>query len=72
MLAKLIEEAHEAQEASPDDLPGELADIFEVLQALLPTLAMTRQDMVALAVTKRGQRGGFTRRLFLEYMEGSD
>ena len=69
LLAKLIEEAHEAQAASPDELAGELADIFEVLQALLPPLAMTWQDLMALAATKREDRGGFTRRLFLEYVE---
>jgi predicted house-cleaning noncanonical NTP pyrophosphatase (MazG superfamily) len=72
LVAKLVEEGQEAQTASPDDLPGELADLFEVLQALLPTLAMTWPDLVALAATKRAQRGGFTRRLFLEYVEGSD
>ena len=69
LLAKLVEEAKEAQAASPDDLPGELADIFAVLQALVPTLAITWQDLLALAAAKHQQRGGFTRRLFLEYVE---
>lgn len=70
LLAKLIEEAQEAQGASPGELPAELADIFEVLQALVPTLSMTWQDLLVLAATKR-QRGGFTRRLFLEYAEST-
>src|ERR1700733_3393468 len=62
LVAKLVEEALEAQAASLDDLPGELVDIFEVLQALLPTLSMTWQDLLALADTKRNQRGGFAQR----------
>lgn len=69
LLAKLVEEAKEAEAASPDTLPAELADIFEVLQALVPMLAMSWQDLMELASAKRRQRGGFTRRLFLEYVE---
>jgi len=72
LVAKLVEEAQEAQTASLDDLPGELADIFEILQALLPTLSMAWPDLVALATDKRNQWGGFTQRLFLEYVEGAD
>lgn len=69
LLAKLVEEAKEAQAASPDDLPAELADLFEVLRALLPTLAMSWQDLTELAAAKRDQRGGFIQKLFLEYVE---
>lgn len=69
LLAKLVEEAAEARAASPDDLPAELADLFEVLRALLPTLGMSWRDLTELAAAKRRQRGGFTQRLFLEYVE---
>jgi predicted house-cleaning noncanonical NTP pyrophosphatase (MazG superfamily) len=69
LLAKLIEEAHEAREATTRDLPGELADLLEVLQALMPTLSMTWQELEELTATKRDQRGGFNRRLLLEYTE---
>jgi predicted house-cleaning noncanonical NTP pyrophosphatase (MazG superfamily) len=69
LLAKLVEEAHEAQAASTDTLPAELADVLEVLLALVPTLGMTWQELTALAATRRDQRGGFTRKLFLEYVE---
>jgi predicted house-cleaning noncanonical NTP pyrophosphatase (MazG superfamily) len=72
LVAKLVEEALEAQAAARADLPGELADLFEVLQALVPTLSMTWQDLVALADIKRNQRGGFGQRLFLEYVEGAE
>jgi len=35
LLAKLAEETREAQEAAPEDLPAELADILEVIQSLV-------------------------------------
>jgi len=69
LLAKLVEEAREAQSASADELPGELADVREVLQALLSTLPMTWQELDVLAASKRGKRGGFGDRIFLEYTE---
>jgi predicted house-cleaning noncanonical NTP pyrophosphatase (MazG superfamily) len=69
LLAKLVEEAREAQDASPDELPGELADVWEVLQALLCMLPMTWQELETVAAAKRDTAGGFNRRLFLEYTE---
>lgn len=72
LLAKLVEEANEAQSASSDDLPAELADVWEVLQALLGTLPMALVELEALAATKREARGGFGRRIFLEYTEQND
>lgn len=69
LLAKLVEEAREAQDASPDELPVELADVWEVVQALLRMLPMTWQELETLAASKRDLRGGFNGRLFLEYTE---
>ena len=69
LLAKLGEEAREAQSASADELPNELADVWEVLQALLSTLPMMWQELQALAASKRDERGGFKERIFLEYTE---
>jgi len=72
LLAKLIEEAREAQGAPTDELPSELADVWEVLQALLSTVPMTWQGFQALAASKRGERGGFSEGIFLEYTEQAD
>jgi predicted house-cleaning noncanonical NTP pyrophosphatase (MazG superfamily) len=69
LLAKLIEEAHEAAHATAGDLPGELADLLEVLHALTVTTGMSWPQLLALAEDKRSQRGGFTRRIFLESVE---
>lgn len=72
LLAKLVEEAREAQGAPADELCVELADVWEVFQALLGTLPMTRQELETLAAAKRDKSGGFDRRIFLEYTEQAD
>jgi predicted house-cleaning noncanonical NTP pyrophosphatase (MazG superfamily) len=72
LLAKLIEEAREASHATADDLPGELADVLEVLRALTGTAGMSWAQLLALADDKRSRRGGFGRRIFLESAEQGD
>jgi predicted house-cleaning noncanonical NTP pyrophosphatase (MazG superfamily) len=72
LLSKLVEEAREAETAPPDELPEELADVWEVLQTLLKTLTMTENELAELAAVKRSKRGGFAGRVFLEYTEEAD
>ncbi len=69
LLAKLVEEAQEASQATGADLLGELADVLEVLRALIVATATSWPQLLALADEKRSQRGGFTRRIFLESVE---
>jgi predicted house-cleaning noncanonical NTP pyrophosphatase (MazG superfamily) len=69
LRAKLMEEAGEAQAAPDGQLRSELADVLEVLQALAAAHGMSWEDVVAEAVRKRGERGGFDERIFLEYVE---
>jgi predicted house-cleaning noncanonical NTP pyrophosphatase (MazG superfamily) len=69
LLAKLVEEAQEASAAAAEDLPAELADVFEVLQALTRAASITWNQLLTLAASKRSQRGGFEQRLFLEYVD---
>jgi predicted house-cleaning noncanonical NTP pyrophosphatase (MazG superfamily) len=69
LRAKLLEEAHEAQSAPDGQLVSELADVLEVLQALAAAHDMDREDVVSEASRKRGERGGFDQRIFLEYVD---
>jgi predicted house-cleaning noncanonical NTP pyrophosphatase (MazG superfamily) len=69
LLAKLLEEAGEAGEASAEALPGELADVLEVVQALAKAHGLAWEQILKLAADKRARRGGFDRRIFLEYVE---
>jgi predicted house-cleaning noncanonical NTP pyrophosphatase (MazG superfamily) len=69
LLAKLAEEAHEASHAAAADLPGELADVLEVLRALTATAGMSWTQLLALADDQRSRRGGFDKRIVLESVD---
>lgn len=69
LLAKLIEEAQEASHATACDLPGELADVLEVLRALTVIAGISWPQLLALAEDKCSRRGGFGRRIYLESVE---
>jgi predicted house-cleaning noncanonical NTP pyrophosphatase (MazG superfamily) len=69
LVGKLAEEAAEAAKASTEDLPGELADVLEVLRALAAATGMCWEQLLALADDKRNRRGGFTGKIFLESVE---
>ena len=69
LLDKLIEEATEAASASTASLPGELADVLEVLRALTSAAGMSWEQLLTLADDKRNRRGGFTGKVFLESVE---
>ena len=59
LLAKLVEEAQEVQE---DPCPEEIADLLEVLDAILDKLFLSR-------LKKHLDRGGFQRGIYLEKFE---
>jgi predicted house-cleaning noncanonical NTP pyrophosphatase (MazG superfamily) len=65
LLAKLVEEAAEADEAATEDLAEELADVLEVVRALAAELGLSLDDVTAAADRKRVERGGFDDGLFL-------
>jgi predicted house-cleaning noncanonical NTP pyrophosphatase (MazG superfamily) len=69
LLAKLVEEAQEAQAAPAVELPSESADVFETLQALTTAAGLTWDQLTAIAADKRSRRGGFRNRIYLEYVE---
>jgi predicted house-cleaning noncanonical NTP pyrophosphatase (MazG superfamily) len=69
LLAKLVEEAREAEASPAGELSAELADVWEVLHSLLEALSITASELEELAAAKRAKRGGFGARVFLEYTE---
>ena len=68
LLEKLTEEAWEAQEAPPENLEEELADVLEVLHAIAAAHELTWEHILATAARKRAERGAFADRIFLEYV----
>src|SRR5690606_29999473 len=65
LLVKLVEEAQEVVEAEPDELVKELADLYEVIDALLVVFDMDKNTILALQQKRRDERGGFERQIKL-------
>lgn len=63
---KLLEECEEVWLATPTELPGELADVLEVLQAVAANADLAWDEVLGAQEAKRDQRGGFRQRLWLE------
>ena len=59
LLAKLVEEAREVTEAEPDELIKELADLYEVIDALLVAFNLDKDAILNIQQKRRDERGGF-------------
>jgi len=66
---KLVEEAQEAQTSTDAELIVELADIQEVLAALLQAYGISPNDLSQIQAKRRRDRGGFDQRIFLLWSE---
>jgi len=70
LLAKLIEEAQEVAAAAEDDeLVKEIADLYEVIDALLVAFDLDRGTVSAIQHKRRDERGGFEKRIKLLWTE---
>lgn len=67
LLEKLCEEINEFDE---DRNAEELADVVEVLMALAKALGISQQELQKVRAKKALDRGTFSKRLFLEKVEG--
>lgn len=66
LKAKALEEAQEIFDADDDALLSELADLEEVVEAILTTYGHSREELEAVREKKNEDRGAFAQRLFLE------
>lgn len=64
-----FEEAAEVAGAPASELPGEIADQLEVLEALASAYGITQQQIAEERERKLRARGGFGRRLRLVWTE---
>ena len=70
---KLVEEANEAMNSSTkEDLLNELADVFEVSEALMKEYEITDEELIARKREKLRKNGGFEKRLFLVSVTGNE
>ncbi len=66
---KLIEEAKEAASASSNELITELADLYQVIEALMKSYDITPNQVQTEQERRRIERGGFEQRIRLVWME---
>lgn len=62
---KLMEEAREVATASPSELIKELADLYEVLDALITTTGISEEMILTEQRIRREERGGFQKKILL-------
>lgn len=63
---KLVEEAGEVNAAKTgEDTVKELADLLEVMEAVMRTEGVTETEVRALKEKRRTERGGFEKRIYL-------
>lgn len=65
LLKKLVEEAKEATQANSNNLVEELADVYEVVDAILINLEINKSLVLAKQEQKRQEKGGFNKKLRL-------
>lgn len=67
---KVVEEAMELLETkTKEDVLGELADILELVDTILLDHDISKEEVEEKKISKMNKRGGFTERLFLEYVD---
>ena len=69
---KLVEEAQEAAIAPPEELAQELADVYEVMDALMAASGIEPEKVREIQKEKRSRRGGFDNRIKLLWTETND
>lgn len=73
LLYKLIEEAEDVQQVGfdpvDDELVNELVDVSDVLSAILKEFGITPEHLKEIQEKKYEERGGFTKRIFLESVQ---
>ncbi|MAU13506.1 MAG: nucleotide pyrophosphohydrolase [Anaerolineaceae bacterium] len=70
LFDKLQEEA--AELATGDNLAEELADIYEVLDAIIAANGLSADEIATVKAQKREKRGGFTKRIKLLWVDDPD
>ena len=71
LLNKLVEESQEIVNAKPDKLDIELADMLEVIDAIMVTYGISEEDVTLIKKQRREERGAFSKRIKLLWTDDS-
>jgi len=64
---KIVEESTELLNAESDNIPGEIVDILELIDTLIKTKKLNKDDILKLQQQKREERGGYEEKIFLKW-----
>lgn len=65
LLKKLCEEAEELKNTNPSELSKEIADIYEIIDAIIKLQKIDKKQIKTYQKTKRKDNGGFKKRILL-------
>lgn len=66
---KLMEEAKELQEAGEEEILNELADVLELTKSIAIQKGIKFSDVEEKQISKKEKRGGFEKKIFLEWSD---
>ncbi|HHE76620.1 MAG TPA: phosphoribosyl-ATP pyrophosphohydrolase [Candidatus Parcubacteria bacterium] len=71
LLKKIVEEAREVLETSGDkkELTKEIGDVLEIINYLVRVFDLDREKIETTRQARKESRGGFDKKLFLEYTD---
>lgn len=70
---KLVEEAKEASNTNNnDELINELADVVEVIEAIIKTTNIAIEDINNAKISKANKNGQFNKKIFLESVDDNN
>ena len=71
LLEKAVEEAKElkATKGDEEEMVKEIGDIYEVIDSLIELYKLDKKEIKKTKEERKKTRGGFEKRIFLEYVE---
>ncbi|MEL6711888.1 MAG: nucleoside triphosphate pyrophosphohydrolase [Pseudomonadota bacterium] len=70
LCKKLVEEANEVKQATTkDEIKEELADVFEVMRALMINYQINFNELVVACENKNNRKGSFKKGVYCDYID---
>lgn len=69
LINKLIEEAREVEQSSPEEVINEIADVQQIIDDLRVLYNFTADDVAAAQKRKNEKNGAFAKGLYIESLE---
>ena len=62
---KIVEEGEEIRKSSDEELVTEIADLYEVIDALIAVYGLSKEEILRRQAERRESRGGFEKKIKL-------